>query len=386
MKDPTTSLAALLKGASVLVTCGAGGVGKTTVAAALGVAAVRSGRSRVLVVTVDPARRLATALGLEDGIGNEPRLVAASVLAAAGIEVPGELWVAMVDMKQSWDDLVRRHAPDDKTALAILANPLYRNLTGSFTQSHDYIAAERLHELTTAGFFDLIVVDTPPSRSALDFLDAPSRMADFFASRLLRWLIAPYRNRFVNLASKPFTAVADRLLGAEFLSDIAEFFILFQSMYDGFVARAQAVERTMAAESTRFVLVTTLDALPCREARAFASDLRRRRLPLAALVMNRVLPESMRSAEGLEAAKQILADPIAAASRSAGDRQAVASVLARLGQSYLDYHDLAVREQALAATLAELAPEVLTALRLGSGVSDLGAVVALALQLQGERR
>ena len=125
------------------------------------------------------------------------------------------------------------HAPDAETREQILANPLYQNISGRFVQSHDYIAMERLYEIHSEGKYDLIVVDTPPTRNALDFLDAPQRMADFFSSRLLRWLIVPYRSRLVNIASKPFYQVADRILGTQFLADISEFFILFQSMYDG---------------------------------------------------------------------------------------------------------------------------------------------------------
>ena len=123
----------------------------------------------------------------------------------------------MLDTKQSWDDLVRLHAPDAATRDAILANPLYQNITGKFVQSHDYVAMERLYEIHTSGRYDLIVVDTPPTRNAIDFLEAPDRMADFFSSRLLRWLITPYRSRLVNFASKPFYSVADRILGTQFL-------------------------------------------------------------------------------------------------------------------------------------------------------------------------
>ena len=152
----------------------------------------------------------------------------------------------MLDTKQSWDDLSAATPPTQATRDAILANPLYQNITGRFVQSHDYIAMERLYDLHSSGTYDLIVVDTPPTRNAIDFLEAPDRMADFFSSRLLRWLTAPARSRVVNLASKPFYTVADRILGSQFLQDIAEFFLLFQSMYDGFVERAEAVERILA--------------------------------------------------------------------------------------------------------------------------------------------
>ena len=232
------SLEELCASKEIIVSTGSGGVGKTTAAAALATTAAAQLGIKVLVLTVDPARRLANALGMER-FGNVETRVPDEAFAEAGVDPQGELWVAMLDTKQSWDDLVRLHAPDTETRDAILANPLYQNITGKFVQSHDYVAMERLYEIHTSGRYDLIVVDTPPTRNAVDFLDAPARMADFFSSRLLRWLIAPYRSRVVGLASKPFYSVADRILGTQFLEDIAEFFILFQTMYDGFVERAE---------------------------------------------------------------------------------------------------------------------------------------------------
>ena len=231
----------LLAAKDIVIACGPGGVGKTTTAASLAATAVIEQGGRVLVLTVDPARRLADALGLK-GIGNDEVRIPDDVFTEAAAHPRGELWAAMLDTKQSWDDLIRTHAPDEATREQILANPLYQNISGRFVQSHDYIAMERLYEIHTEGKYDLIVVDTPPTRNALDFLDAPQRMADFFSSRLLRWLIVPYRSRLVNFASRPFYQVADRILGTQFLADISEFFILFQSMYAGFVERAEAVD------------------------------------------------------------------------------------------------------------------------------------------------
>src|ERR671917_2157494 len=229
-----TSLDPLLAAKEIVICCGSGGVGKTTTAAAAAAMAAAHLGGKVLVITVDPARRLANALGLER-FGNVETQVPPELFSAAGVEPRGELWAAMLDTKQSWDELVRSHAPDAATRDAILANPLYENITGRFVQSHDYIAMERLYEIHASGRYDLIVVDTPPTRNAIDFLEAPERMADFFSSRLLRWLLAPYRSRIMSVASKPFYQIADRILGSQFLQDIAEFFMLFQSMYDGFV-------------------------------------------------------------------------------------------------------------------------------------------------------
>ncbi len=285
----TGTLEQLLAAKEIVICCGSGGVGKTTTAAAAGAMAATHLGGKVLVVTVDPARRLASALGLES-FGNVETRIPDEAFVAAGVEPRGELWAAMLDTKQSWDDLVRRHAPDAKTRDAILANPLYTNITGRFVQSHDYIAMERLYEIHASGRYDLVIVDTPPTRNAIDFLEAPERMADFFSSRLLRWLTVPYRSRLVNFATKPFYRVADTILGSAFLEDIAEFFLLFQTMYDGFVERARSVQRTLEDKRTTFVVVSTLESAPLREAEFFIDALADRSFHLGAVVLNKVLP------------------------------------------------------------------------------------------------
>ena len=185
----------------------------------------------------------------------------------------------MLDTKAGWDDLIRRHAPDAATRDAVLSNPLYQNITSRFVHSHDYLAMEQLHELHATGEYDLVVVDTPPSRNALSVLDAPSRMVEFFGSRLLRWLTVPYRSRLFTVASKPFYQVADRVLGSRFLRDIADFFVLFQAMEKGFVQRARAVEALLGDPRTTFIVVTTLEAAPAHEAAFLARERRRPRVP-----------------------------------------------------------------------------------------------------------
>src|SRR5437763_15982402 len=203
----------------------------------------------------------------------------------------------MLDTKQSWDNLVTRHAPDRQTARRLLENPLYQNISGKFVQSHEYIAMERLYEIHLEGHYDLVIVDTPPTRNALDFLEAPERMADFFSSRFLRLLTVPYRSRLVNFASKPFYQVADRILGSQFLEDIAEFFILFQTMRTGFVERAEAVTRLLHDKRTTFLVVTTLEAAPLHEAEFFISALAGKGYHLGALVLNKVLPAYLLDAD-----------------------------------------------------------------------------------------
>ncbi|MFC0081974.1 ArsA family ATPase [Aciditerrimonas ferrireducens] len=386
--SPAPSLGGLLASKEIVVACGPGGVGKTTTAAAAAAtAAVRSG-GRVLVLTVDPARRLADALGVK-GIGNEAVRVPPQAFAAAGVQPKGELWAAMLDTKQSWDDLVRRHAPDARTREQILANPLYRNISARFVQSHDYIAMERLYELHAEGCYDLLVVDTPPSRNALDFLDAPARMADFFSSRLLRWLIVPYRSRLVNVASRPFYQVADRILGSQFLSDIAEFFILFQSMYDGFVTRAKAVERLLADRRTSFLVVSTLEPTPLREAETFVGALEARGLHLGALVLNKVLPPFLLDPAGAQAAEAFVRDHERLAKALAGELPGIpkaqaaqlARVLQTVGRSFSDYRLVAEREQEQRAELSR-APEVLVSVpSVDRDVVDLAGLLALGERL-----
>jgi len=366
MADRTNlTLEQLCSAKEVLVSTGSGGVGKTTTAAAIGtIAAARLG-AKVLVLTVDPARRLATALGLEQ-FGNVETRVPDAAFASVEGGPRGELWVAMLDTKQSWDDLIARHAPNDATRDAILVNPLYQNITGKFVQSHDYVAMERLYEIHTSGRYDLIVVDTPPTRNAIDFLDAPDRMADFFSSRLLRWLITPYRSRMVNLASKPFYSVADRILGTQFLEDIAEFFMLFQTMYDGFVERAKAVTTLLGGPQTSFLVVSTLEVAPSREAEFFLELLSERKYHVGALVLNKVLPELLLSANGADAARLMAADSEAIASSLAGsllvdgdapDPNHIAHVLAEVGSNFANFSVVARREAEQRAELAQI-PEL----------------------------
>jgi anion-transporting ArsA/GET3 family ATPase len=390
--DPP-GLEALLASKEMLVVCGSGGTGKTTVSASLGaIAAVRLG-ARVLVLTVDPARRLATSLGLDPaGMGGQPTRIEPALLAAAAapgslLDVPvggqGELWVAMLDTKAGWDELIRRHAPDDDLRDRVLANPLYQNITGRFVHSHDYLAMEQLLDVHASGRYDLVIIDTPPSRNALDLLDAPGRMKEFFGSRLLRWLTVPYRSRFFTAASKPFYQVADRVLGSRFLQDIAEFFVLFQSMEAGFVARADEVERLLIDPRTAFVVVSTLEAAPAYEARYLADELQRRSMNLGAVVVNRALPASLRRPAAATAARRLRAaadDPARLAPLAAAAATDAASVRAVLVEVSERFHDVAVvanREAERRAELEALGAITVVAPTLAHDVADLGGLVEL---------
>lgn len=384
-----SGLDALLAAREVVVFCGSGGVGKTTTAAAAALAAATRQGGRVLVLTIDPARRLANALGLE-GFGNVERRVPDDVLRAAGLEPRGELFAAMLDTKASWDELVLRHAPNEETAYRILDNRLYTNLTGRFVQSHDYIAMERLYDLHATGTYDLIVIDTPPTRNAIDFLDAPERMADFFGGRLLRWLTLPYRvggkrgARLVNFASRPFYQMADRILGSQFLQDIAEFFLLFQTMSDGFVERANAVERLLKDRRTAFTVVTTLEGAPLREAEFFCDALTDRGFHLGAMVLNKTLPDSLRgdagriAADALHDASSALAHELGALDTDAlGDPERTARVLRIVADTFRSYAVVATREAELRDELARVPDVVVTVPAFEDDVHDVAGLARI---------
>ncbi|HZD65979.1 MAG TPA: ArsA-related P-loop ATPase [Acidimicrobiales bacterium] len=382
-RSPAASLDQLLAAKEIVICCGSGGVGKTsTAAAAAAMAAVHHG-GRVLVLTVDPARRLANALGLS-GLGNAATMVPGQAFVEAGVKPRGELWAAMLDTKQSWDALVRRHAPDRGTAEAILANPLYQNVSGRFVQSHDYIAMERLYEIHGEGDYDLIVVDTPPTRNAVDFLDAPARMAEFFSSRLLRWLIVPYRSKLVNAASRPFYQVADRILGTAFLQDVAEFFLLFQTMYEGFVKRAEAVTRLLHDRRTTFMIVSTLEAAPLHEAESFLELMGERGFHLGAVVLNKVLPAYLRGDEGTQVADALLehAGHLAAElAPEVGDQDQIRRVVTEVAESFLNFQVVARREAEQEAELAVTSEVVASVPFFDTDIYDLAGLLRLGQQV-----
>jgi anion-transporting ArsA/GET3 family ATPase len=378
----------LLAAKEIVVACGPGGVGKTTTAAALAATIAAGEGKKVLALTVDPARRLAEALGIR-GIGNVAHRVPDQAFIEAGVHPTGQLWAAMLDTRQSWDSLIRRHAPDSDTADKIIANPLYQNIAGRFAQGHEYIAMERLYELHEEGDYDLIVVDTPPTRNAIDFLDAPERMADFFASRLLRWLTVPYRSRFAVAASKPFYQVADRILGSQLLQDLADFFILFQTMHEGFVARAEAVSRLLRDARTTFMVVTTLEAVPAREAETFAEMLKARKLHLGLLVCNKVLPDflcddtvSTAAATLRSRAPELAADLVPRLGET--DTVQVARVLEEVGKGFANFQLVARRERDLRSEMARSHDVTATVPFFEDEITDMAGVLRVGAQVLGE--
>ena len=378
---PSRSLRDLLAAREIAVFCGPGGVGKTTVAAAAAASAAAVNGGRVLVLTIDPARRLADALGLAS-IGNEETEV------DLGPGARGRLFAAMRDTEQSWDDLVRRHAPDDTTRDRILANALYRNIASRFVQSHDYIAMERLYQIHTEGDYDLVVLDTPPTRNAIDFLEAPERMAEFFSSRFLRMLTAPYRNRLTNFASRPFHQIADRILGTQFLSDIAEFFLLFQSMYQGFVDRSRAVSRLLRDHRTTFVVVTTLEGPPLAEARRFIAGLAERRFHLGGIVLNRTLPHYFLDPEAEKAAVRMVNEARAIATEAfpeVTDVDSAGRVLQEIGESFCRFAVVAQREADLRRELT-VAESTAVIPYLPADIADMNGLMELGEHLFGKAR
>ena len=267
---------------SVVVCCGSGGVGKTTVSATFALAAARAGR-RSCVVTVDPARRLADALGVES-LPNTPSEVQG--------DWPGHLHALMLDSKGTFDDLVQRYARTPEQAESILANRLYQNLAGALSGTQEYMAMEKLYELVHSEEFDVVVVDTPPTRNALDLLDAPRRLTRFLENRLFRALLVPTRMslRAVGVATQALLRTISKVAGAEIVQDAVGFFQAFEGMEDGFRSRASAVHELLADPATAYVLVTSARPDAVTEAGFFAEKLAERDVAVAALVVNRIAP------------------------------------------------------------------------------------------------
>ncbi|WP_446038805.1 ArsA-related P-loop ATPase [Streptomyces sp. SID1121] len=268
----------------IIVCCGSGGVGKTTTAAALGVRAAERGR-KVVVLTIDPARRLAQSMGI-DSLDNTPRQV-------KGVEGPGELHAMMLDMKRTFDEIVEAHADRDR-ARAILDNPFYQSLSAGFAGTQEYMAMEKLGQLRARDSWDLIVVDTPPSRSALDFLDAPKRLGSFLDGKFIRLLMAPAKvggragMKFLNVGMSMMTGTIGKVLGGQFLGDVQMLVTAMDSMFGGLRTRAEATYRLLQAPGTAFLVVAAPERDALREAAYFVQRLAAEEMPLAGLVLNRV--------------------------------------------------------------------------------------------------
>ncbi|MFH8260126.1 ArsA family ATPase [Streptomyces roseolus] len=274
------------RGTRIIVCCGSGGVGKTTTAAALGVRAAERGR-RVVVLTIDPARRLAQSMGI-DALDNTPRKVE-GIKGSDG----GELHAMMLDMKRTFDEIVEAHA-EPARARAILENPFYQSLSAGFAGTQEYMAMEKLGQLRARDEWDLIVVDTPPSRSALDFLDAPKRLGSFLDGKFIKLLMAPAKvggragMKFLNVGMSMMSGTLGKLLGGQFLGDVQTFVAAMDTMFGGFRTRADATYRLLQAPGTAFLVVAAPERDALREAAYFVERLAAEGMPLAGLVLNRV--------------------------------------------------------------------------------------------------
>jgi anion-transporting ArsA/GET3 family ATPase len=362
-----TSLADLVRTREIIVCCGSGGVGKTTTAAAIAVEGAREGR-RACVVTIDPAKRLADALGLAS-LSNQPGMVAGDWAP------PGELWALMLDTKSTFDDLIARYAADPQQTEGILANRLYRNLSSALSGTQEYMAMEKLYELHEEGRFDLIVVDTPPTRNALDFLDAPRRLTRFLDNRIFRLLMVPARTylRAVSVATQTFLRTVAKVVGSEVVKDTVDFFAAFEGMEQGFRNRAQRVLELLSEPSTSFVLVTAPRRDAVEEALYFAKRLEESHIAIESLVVNRLHPRF---------------GPVPSVLTTAADQVAPAAApLASLLANLRDLDEVALREESCVQSLSQrvaTAPVARVPL-LADDVHDLDGLARVAGHMFDER-
>ncbi len=369
----------------VLVCCGTGGVGKTTTSAVLALSAARLGR-KAIVVTIDPAKRLADTLGLE-ALGNVAHEIPRSRWDAEGRAAPdGRLFALMLDTPSTFDELVRRYSSTPEQTERILENRFYRNIAGALSGTQEYMAMEKLHELHEEGDYDLIVVDTPPTRHALDFLDAPARLIRLLDNRVFRVLMAPTRTglRVAGAALQAFFRTVAKVVGAEVIDDVVAFFRAFEGMEQGFRERAATVTELLATPSTGFVLVTSPRRDAVEEAEYFAERLAESDLEVAALVVNRVHPDfgEGRDADALAARAAELASRAATAPSATHD--AISRMAARYA-NLADYAALSRRERAQLDDAAERIGAVTIAYvpSLSHDVVDFRALETVAAHLLG---
>ncbi len=338
------SVAELLDGKRVCVCGGSGGVGKTTTSAAIALGMAARG-AKVAVVTIDPAKRLANALGLEE-LQNEPRRVEAERLASEGLEMRGELWAMMLDPKRTFDELIERIAPDAGRAAEIKANRVYSELSTAVSGSQEFTAIAKLYDLDREGQFDLLVLDTPPSRNALDFLDAPGRLTSFLEGRALKAFMRPtgLGMRVLGRGAMPLLAALRRVTGIDLLTDLSTFFQLLGGMTNDFSLRAAQVEKMLRASTTAFLLVTSAQREPIDEAIWFRQTLEQGGLPFSGVVVNRVHHDLLGDSDSDDFADAL-------------DEALGPELARRVAENFHDYHVLARRDERNVARLSAELPD-----------------------------
>jgi anion-transporting ArsA/GET3 family ATPase len=359
------SITDIVEGRGICICAGSGGVGKTTTSAALAAGLAVRGQ-KVCVLTIDPAKRLADSLGLKE-LENTPRMVDPQLFEPCGVEMKGELWAMMLDPKATFDDLVRKHAPDAETRDRILENRIYRQLSNALAGSQEYMAMEKLFEIHQEGRYDFLVLDTPPSRNALDFLDAPKRLTQFIEGRGMQMFMKPtgFATKVVGRGSSMAMGVLKRVTGLDLLTDLSEFFQAFSGMVDGFRERAQRVSELLGDPATTFVVVCGPQGEPVNEAVYFHRKLVEAKLPVGGVIVNKVHYEADEEAEGAAETDLhgVLDDELAD----------------RVAQNFADYQALAERDAQNVEHLSrELNPKaVIRVPYLDEDVHDLVALLKI---------
>ncbi len=336
-------VAELLEGKRVCVCAGSGGVGKTTTSAAIAAGMAAQGK-KVAVLTIDPAKRLADSLGLPE-LGNTERQVDPALFTEAGVEPSGgELWAMMLDAKATFDEVVRRHAPDEETRERILSNRIYQQLSGALAGSQEYMAMEKLFEIWAEDRYDLLVLDTPPSRNALDFLEAPKRLTQFIEGRALQVFLRPtgFATRIIGGGTSMVFSVLKRITGMDLLQDLSEFFQAFSGMVGGFRERAKRVNELLADDQTTFFVVCGPQGEPISEAVYFHRKLVEAELPFGGVIVNKVHYDLE---DNGESGDESLLDAVAA---ELGDPD----LAERVTSNFADYGALAGRDRRNVAHLA----------------------------------
>jgi anion-transporting ArsA/GET3 family ATPase len=376
----------------IVVSAGSGGVGKTTVAASLGLWGSLQGR-RTVVLTIDPAKRLATSLGLET-LGSVPHEIPATVFQAQGLAPAGSLSAMMLDQKGAWDALVERHAPPEARA-RILENPFYQHLSQTFAGSQEYMAIEQLCLLAESGDYDLIVVDTPPTRHALDFLEAPQRLGDFLDKSVIKWFVRPYFNagwsalRAVNRSVGFLLRRIEQATGISALADISDFFTSMSGLFDNFQARIDKAYDVLRGSTTAFVVVSSPEEQVLEDAEYLSTKMGELRMPLKGVVLNRVHHEfrpAGRGRRGADVGPEDVQEVAAVVERALGGRPGDA---AELAANFVDYQALArgesLRIEQFRAGLPRRVP-VVTVPNFARDVHDLAALAAMHAHLFGGAR